>query len=262
MNVKDIFMSFGLFKVKDGSQTHFWMDTWLGNQPLKDRFPALFNIVRRKQDSVARVLASVPLNISFRHNLVGRNLREWHRIVASIRDVNLQGERDTFIWALHSSGSFSVKSIYAALINNGVRVSQDIWQIKIPTRINIFLWYLKRDVILTKDNLGRRNWNGDTRCSFCHSPESIHHLFSECFYAKFLWRAVHLMFGISPPLSLDDLFVNWSKMGGNIHNSLILMAASALCSTIWITRNEVVFDKCRPKTFLQVLFRGTHWLWH
>jgi hypothetical protein len=24
----------------------------------------------------------------------------------------------------------------------------------------------------------------------------------------------------------------------------------------------VVFDKCRPKTFLQVLFRGTHWLRH
>jgi hypothetical protein len=50
-------------------------------------------------------------------------------------------------------------------------------------------------------------------------------------------------------------------MGGNIHNSLILTAASALCWTNWITRNEVVFDKCRPKTFFQVLFRGTHWLW-
>ena len=62
------------------------------------------------------------------------------------------------------------------------------------------------------------------------------------------------------PLSIHDLFVNWSKAGGNIHNSLLLTAASALCWTIWLTRNEVVFDKCRPKTFLQVLFRGTHWL--
>ena len=62
------------------------------------------------------------------------------------------------------------------------------------------------------------------------------------------------------PHSIDDLFVNWSKAGGNIHNLLLLTAASALCWTIWITRNEVVFDKCRPKTFLQVLFRGTHWL--
>jgi len=178
MNVKDSFMTFGSFKVKDGSQTRFWMDTWLGNQPLKDKFPSLFNIVRRKQDSVATVLASIPLNISFRRNLGGRNIRDWHRIVASLQDVNLQGERDVFVWALHSSGTFSVKSMYAALINNRVRVSQDLWQIKIPSRIKIFLWYLKRGVILTKDNLARRSWNGDTKCCFCHHPETIQHLFS------------------------------------------------------------------------------------
>jgi hypothetical protein len=84
--------------------------------------------------------------------------------------------------------------------------------------------------------------------------------FFECVYAKFLWHAVHLLFGLSPPHSIDDLFVNWSKRGGTVHNALLLTAASALCWTIWITRNEVVFDKCRPKTFLQVLCRGTHWL--
>jgi hypothetical protein len=54
------------------------------------------------------------------------------------------------------------------------------------------------------------------------------------------------MFGISPPLSIDDLFVNWSKMGGNLHNSLLLTAVSA-----FKLLNKVVFDKCRPKTFLQ-----------
>ena len=91
MNVKDTFMGFGSFKVKDGTQTRFWVDTWLGNQPLKDKFPVLFNIVRRKQDSVAKVLSSTPLNISFRRNLVGSNLRDWRRIVASLHDVNLQG---------------------------------------------------------------------------------------------------------------------------------------------------------------------------
>jgi hypothetical protein len=100
MNVKDTFMGFESFKIKDGSQTRFWMDTWLGNLPLKDKFPSLFNIVRRKQDSVASVLASVPLNISFRRNLVGRNLRDWHRIVASLQDVNLLG-KGMFLFGLY-----------------------------------------------------------------------------------------------------------------------------------------------------------------
>jgi hypothetical protein len=91
-----------------------------------NRFPTLFNIVRRKQDSVAQVLSSSPLNISFRRNLVGVNLRYWHKIVASLHDVNLLEERDVSVWGLNTSGSFTVKFMYVALINNGVRVSQDI----------------------------------------------------------------------------------------------------------------------------------------
>ena len=84
--------------------------------------------------------------------------------------------------------------------------------------------------------------------------------FFNCFYAKFLWRAVHILFGISPPSNMDDLFIRWSKLLNKKYNSLLLTAASALCWAVWITQNEVVFDKCRPKSFLQVLFKGTHWL--
>jgi len=97
MNVKDTFLSFGSFKVKDGTQTRFWVDTWLGNQALTDKFPGLFNIVRRKQDYGAKVLSSIPLNISFRRNLMGTNLRDWHKIVASLHDVSLQEGRDVFV---------------------------------------------------------------------------------------------------------------------------------------------------------------------
>jgi len=50
-------------------------------------------------------------------------------------------ERDVFIWGLNASGNFMVKSMYAALISNGVRVSQDIWQIQVPMKIKVFLWY-------------------------------------------------------------------------------------------------------------------------
>jgi hypothetical protein len=61
----------------------------MGNQPLKLKYPSLFNIVRRKQDTVTTVLSSVPLNILFRRSLVGNNLRDWHKIVSSLSNVNL-----------------------------------------------------------------------------------------------------------------------------------------------------------------------------
>jgi len=33
-----------------------------------------------------------------------------------------------------------------------------------------------------------------------------------------------------------------------------------VCWAIWLSRNDVVFDKSPTKTYLQVLYRGTHWL--
>jgi hypothetical protein len=88
MNVKDVFLGLGHFKVKNGSQTRFWFDTWLGNKPLKDMFLMLFNIVRRKDDSIA----TPELNISFPRNLVGSNLSSWHQILSSLQQINLHQE--------------------------------------------------------------------------------------------------------------------------------------------------------------------------
>ena len=51
---------------------------------------------------------------------------------------------------------------------------------KIPLKLKIFAWYLRKGVILTKDNLVKRNGNGSTKCVFCTHDESIKHLFFQC----------------------------------------------------------------------------------
>ena len=60
-----------------------------------------------------------------------------------------------------------------------------IGKLKLPLKIKVFLWYLYKGVILTKDNLARRQWQGDTKCCFCSFEESIQHLLFDCHYAKF-----------------------------------------------------------------------------
>ena len=84
--------------------------------------------------------------------------------------------------------------------------------------------------------------------------------FFECSYARCLWRAVQVSFGINIPANKDELFSQWLRPNGPKTNTLLLVAAAALIWAIWLTRNEVIFEKARPRTFLQVLFRGTHWL--
>jgi len=78
---------------------------------------------------------------------VGNKLYEWHSLVARIAHINLNESLDLFVWSLHKKGSFSVKSMYRHLINKGIKVTQEIWHMKIPLKIKIFMLYLKREVI-------------------------------------------------------------------------------------------------------------------
>jgi hypothetical protein len=73
---------------------------------------------------------------------------------------------------------FLVKSLYQALMRVEVPNSnKKLWKIKVPPKIKVFLWYLRKDVLLTKDNLIRHNWNDNKSCVFCHKDETILHLF-------------------------------------------------------------------------------------
>jgi hypothetical protein len=66
-----IFFKQGSFVVNNGMIMRFWGDTWLGNRPLADQYPSLYNIVRNKNVTVATTLATTPLNIGFRRSLTG-----------------------------------------------------------------------------------------------------------------------------------------------------------------------------------------------
>jgi hypothetical protein len=48
-----------------------------------------------------------------------------------------------------------------------------IWMMKIQLKTKIFAWYLRRGVILTRDNLAKLNWHGSKTCVFCHQDEAI-----------------------------------------------------------------------------------------
>jgi hypothetical protein len=64
--VKEKFLKLGTFIAKNGENVRFWEDRWLGNFTLQNRFPSIYCIARRKNDSVVSVMSSVPLNVSVR----------------------------------------------------------------------------------------------------------------------------------------------------------------------------------------------------
>jgi hypothetical protein len=111
-------------------------------------------------------------------------------------------------------------------------LNSTIWKLKLPLKIKIFLWPLERGVILTKDNLIRRNWvgGGGQQCIFCSQPESIQHLFFDCHFAKFIWTTVQISFNIQKSLSVLHLFNDWASSMGHNMRKLLLIGTAAL---IW-----------------------------
>ena len=207
MKVKRDFLRLGRFKLGDGSQVRFWEDVCIGSRALKDSFPNVYNVVRKKSATVKTVLSSSPLNVAFRRSLVGVNLQAWHAIVAMVMNVHLTNQGDSFVWGLHQNGRFSVHSMYTVLIVSQASLCcKQIWRLKLPLKLKVFMWYLFKGVVLTKDNLARRQWRGSVQCCFCNLSESVQHLFFDCHLAKFIWRAIQVSFSIPPPLNVQHMF--------------------------------------------------------
>jgi hypothetical protein len=191
----------------------------------------------------------IPLNISFRRWLVGNNLIIWFRLVARVAHIRLTGGNDMFIWGLLQNGMFIVKSMYnAMIIDTRLRYNMVLWKMKVCICIKFFLWYFKCGVVLTKYNLVRRNWSGNKLYVFYSHSESIQHLFFDCHFARFLWRAVQVTFNIDVPIFTTHMFNGWIAGLGNQFKKLVLIRVAALCWTLWTSRNDVVFDISHIKT--------------
>ena len=110
---------------KYGSETRFWEDNWLGNAGLREQYPALYRIVRDKNDTLAQVLSSFPPNNYFRQDLIGPRLMSWQKNLSRLESINLRQGRDVFHWNLTTSGSFTVDSMYRVLSHTEIPVANN-----------------------------------------------------------------------------------------------------------------------------------------
>jgi predicted phosphoadenosine phosphosulfate sulfurtransferase len=71
-------------------------DVWMGDVPLSHQYAALYNIVHDKNVLVSIVLASEPLNISFRRGLNDNKWLQWIHLCQRLITINLTTESDKF----------------------------------------------------------------------------------------------------------------------------------------------------------------------
>jgi hypothetical protein len=188
---------------------------------------------------VEPVLRSQPLNVSFRRSLVRQNLIAWHQVVARVINVQLTTQRDMFFWSLQKHGRFTVRSIYKAfIVPHIVQQNHPIWKLKLPLKIKIFMWYLIKNIALTKDNLATKHWKGSLKRFGCSLNESVQHLFLDCSNARCIWRGVQISFNISPPLSIQHMFGNWLNGVDDTLKYKIWKGACTLCGAIYMAMSK------------------------
>ena len=115
-------------------------------------------------------------------------------------------------------------------------------------------------MLLTKDNLAKRRWQGCTKCSFCGSEETVEHLFINCPFAKIIWTIVYSTYNITPPTNITNMFGNWLNGVDKQTKARIRIGVSAICWAIWNCRNNLIFNRARNFHVMQVINMAAHWI--
>jgi hypothetical protein len=120
------------------------------------------------------------------------------------------------------------------------------------------MWFLHQRVLLTKDNLLKRNWHGSKKCCHSYQDETIQHLFIDCPLAKIVWRIVHQSFSISisPPKNIKNLFGNWLAGVTKKVKAQIRVGACAYCGLYGMS-GMIIYLTGQNKI---LLCRLSHWL--
>lgn len=87
--------------------------------------------------------------------------------------------------------------MYVDLMDSGpILRRKDIWKTKIPSMTKVFMWFLQREVVLTKDNLAKRNWHGSKKYCFVIRRRQFIILFSvmPVYYIDLAYGSCYIQF--------------------------------------------------------------------
>ena len=87
---------------------------------------------------------------------------------------------------------------------------------------------------------------------------------STCFlsvvFARAVWSVIQAASGLSQPHSVSSMFGSWLCGLSKELKSLALLGAAATCRSLWLCRNDLVFENKRTSSPLQVIYSIIHLL--
>ena len=165
--------------------------------------------------------------------------------------IQIKKEDDSLIWALESSGRFSSKSLYRLMVNPGevdVRM-RDIWEIKLPLKIKVFLWMLWHDRVQIGEQRKKRKSKHSELCKYCGRLETRDHLFFNFSITQIIWVWVRVSLRWNRrPTSMTNF--QYMLNAGEIERSksINFFVLASVAWTMWKSKNDWVFNNKLIKT--------------
>jgi hypothetical protein len=93
-------------------------------------------------------------------------------------------------------------------------------------------------------------------CQFCDKEESVDHLFFQCSLAQFLWEVIREgMNWTASPYSVQDFNDNLFLERGVIEIVFLFFLFDVVCWSIWLNRNDWVFNQKLISSPRAIVFR-------
>ncbi|GJW16706.1 transposon TX1 [Tanacetum coccineum] len=198
--------------VGDGSDIRFWVDRWIGDVRLCDRFPRLYHLDRRKEGGV--------------------------------------GDKGRWKLTLNDDGEFMVKELTKMIEEKILRVERSgevtLWNKWVPKKVNIFIWRALKGRLPVREELDKRGIDlYSLLCPCCDTVvESCNHTLVLCNLAWSVLERIYRWWklGNVNAFSIEELY----SFNGNVNiptQSSSLWQAVIWTSGyyIWKERNSRVF---------------------
>nr|KYP51642.1 Transposon TX1 uncharacterized [Cajanus cajan] len=176
------------WRVGEGSRVRLWLDKWAGTTSLAVAYPRLFINSTHQHSSI----------VDWKRNRFAWEASLEEQLYQTIRGINFHiAVQDSWRWLGDSSGEFSIRSAYKALIAEYAsaendEVSNSIWLTPVPPKVQMCVWRMVNNGLPSVDNLARRYitlGEQQSLCQFCNGvAETSNHIFCTCPEVDKIWK--------------------------------------------------------------------------
>ncbi|KAL5167040.1 putative ribonuclease H protein [Glycine soja] len=267
------------WKVHAGDKVRFWEDRWISHdQSLAEKYPRLY-MNSAQQHQLIGLLGKYSnygweWNFSWRRQLFDSEIEIAISFLSEVegKSIHTQGS-DSWVWAADTSGIYSTRSAYStfweeAAVENLHECFEDLWKIKIPSKIAVFTWRMLWDRLPTKSNLRARQVQIlDMTCPFCRRvEENASHIFIHCIKIQPIWWETMSWINLkgAHPWSIKDHFMQYSSLQvDGIRPRRWQIWWLAVTWSTWQLRNRILFSNATfdgNKLFEDATFLIWTWL--